>query len=330
MHEELLRLDARFSHYHLYHLIISTKKSEADEQYLKIFIKRMRLDCDAHYVKFVCYDEDGTEHLHVPLWLSKPFESIRKINFKDARNRLEPVKNGWKSESHNGYHNICLLPHNNAAALFSYILSNTNLNLDRLRTSGRHFYSASDGINTVAIQRAYRRFRINSDAVLRSTNQLETLISKLQSSQEQAESVQAFISELFGTFRDAALRRSTGWSISRYRSPKLLTPHTPTRRRDLLFSRYEYMPFSEREYGWIISNLSEFGPRFQSRLIPKLLYDMVCHSWALDPCLSMPPEPLVDFYSDDFLYATPAMSADLPFNPDYEELHLRQMRILKT
>ena len=327
---EFVRLDSRFSHFHRYHLTIATKKAELDEQYLKLLLHRWRSFCDVRHIKFVCYDEDGTEHLHVILWSTKPFELDFNYPFKNESLRLKPVENGWKSSSDNGYCLFCLRPHNNAQKLIQYILKEHNLNLDCLRASGRHFYAASQGINTVAIQRAFRRFCAISDTVRQSTEQLGILLSKLKDSQKQAESVKSFMSELFGISRDDARGRSIGWNISRYRSPRLLTPHTPTRRRDFLFYTYEYQPYSQRELTWLISSLSEYGPKFQARLIPKMLYDMVCHSWATDPCLSMPPIPLEDFFSDDFLYVGSDMSHELTTNPEYEKIRLRQLMISKT
>lgn len=264
------------------------------------------------------------------LWSEKPFELDFGFPFKNENLRLKPVENGWKSTSENGYCLFCLRPHNSAEKLFSYILSDHNFNLDRLRANGRHFYSTSQGINTVAIQRAFRRFCAISDTVRQSTEQLGVLLSKLQDSQKQTESVQSFLFELFGISRDDARGRSNRWYISRYRSPILLTPHISTRRSDHLFLLYDYLPYTKPELTWIISNISTFGPRFQSRLIPKLLYDLVCHSWASDPCLSLPPMPLEDFYSDDFLYAGPDMSHPLPSNPKYQALRQKQLAILKT
>jgi hypothetical protein len=263
------------------------------------------------------------------LWSEKPFELEFNYPFKDEKLHLQPAKIGWKSSSDNGYCLFCLRPHNNAKNLFSYILNDHNFNLDLLRASGRHFYSTSQGINTVAIQRAYRRFCASSDTVRQSTEQLGVLISKLSKSKKQTESVQSFIFELFGVFRDVAQARSR-WSLSRYRSPRLLTPHTATKRSDKLFLLYDYVPYTKSELTWFISNISAFGPRFQARLIPKLLYDMVCHSWIADPCMSLPPFPLADFYTDDFMYAGPDISHSLPPNPTYQALRRKQLAIFTT
>jgi hypothetical protein len=141
----------------------------------------------------------------------------------------------------------------------------------------------------------------------------------LQETQERTESVQSFISELFGISRDDARGRSNKWIISRHRSPRLLIPKNPTRRDQYLFERFEYLPEPERHIPLIISRLSTFSPRFRSRLLPKLLYDMVWHAWTKDPCLSMPPFPLEDFYSDDFLgLGSRDLSFLLPFNPNLQ------------
>lgn len=270
------------------------------------------------------------EHLHIAIWSAKAFDLNFDIPFKESALQLQPVADGWKSGGNNKFSLFCLKPHNSAENLFSYILSEKNFNLALLRKSGRHFYSKSHGLNTVALKRAFRRFCAISDSVKKSTEQLETVLSKLENTQAQTESVKSFIAELFGISRDDARGRSNKWYISRYRSPILITPLTPARRSDYLFSCYEYQPYSKPELTWIISNISTFGPRFQSRLIPKLLYDMVCHSWVTDPCLSLPPIPLEDFFSDDFLNVGPDISSQLPPNPAYAAEQQRRRQIYQT
>ena len=102
------------------------------------------------------------------------------------------------------------------------------------------------------------------------------------------------------------------------------------RRNQWLFVEYEYMPYSEKLLNWIIPKLSSFGPKFQARLIPKLLYDLVWHSWTKDPLLSVPPIPLQDFFSEDFDYVGPEMSAPLPPNPAHLADRQRAMTVLST
>lgn len=320
----------RHFHWQRYHLTVSTRNAEHDELYLKLFFKRWRSFCEMRHVKFVSYNQDNTEHLHIAIWSTKAFDLNFAIPFNNSVLNLQPVEDGWKSGSNNKFSQFCLKPHNSAENLFSYILGDENFNLSQLRNSGRHYYAASRGINTEALKRAYRRFCTISDSVKKSSEQLETVLSKLENSETQSESVKSFIAELFGVSRDDARGRSNKWILSRYRSPQLITPHTPTRRSDYLFFSYEYQPYSKPELTWIISNISTFGPRFQARLIPKLLYDMVCHSWVADPCLSMPPIPLEDFFSDDFLYIGSNISHSLPSNPEYEKIRLKQLMISKT
>ena len=115
---ELVRLDLRHFKYYRYHLTVATRTAEHDEQYLKLFFQRWRTFCDLKQFKFACFDQDGTEHLHIVLWSEKPFELGYELPFKAPSLRLQPVSNGWQTPSINGYSLVCLRPHNNAENLF--------------------------------------------------------------------------------------------------------------------------------------------------------------------------------------------------------------------
>jgi len=151
--------------------------------------------------------------------------------------------------------------------------------------------------------------------------------------------VQSFLAELFAVSRDDAHGRSNKTSIPQQPpqqppqqrptnySPRLPYLQTESRRNQWLFVEYEYMPYSEKLLSWTIPKLSSFGPNFQARLIPKLLYDLVWHSWTKDRLLSVPPLPLQDFFSDDFDYVQPRMSVPLPPNPALDALRQRALAL---
>gem|GEM_PF-6694793 len=270
--------------------------------------------------------------MHVSIWSERTFNLRYDLPFKQPGLRLQPVSDGWKSESDNGYSKFCLKPHNSAQNLFAYILGPGNFRPDCLRAAGRHFYAASRDTDTSTLRLLFRRFCSITETVKRSTEQLGTVLARLEADQKKAESVKQFISELFGFSRDDDARgRSKKNKLPRLRSSETGRAMFEEQRSGFLFYQYNYSPFFEREINEIVSGLSRFGPKFQARLLPKLLYDMVWHAWTKDPCSTLPPMPLKDFYSADFFgLADRDISHLLPPNPECEAERQRLSSILEN
>lgn len=296
---EIIRLGAQYSRYHLYHLILSTKNTEADGALLKVIVKSWRSFCDVQCIRFLCYDSDGTEHLHVVIWSALQFQPEFYPKFRLDFMQLGIDSFGWKSQPINGYSVFCLRRHSSLSNLAQYILSERNFNRDHLKKSNRHFYAASRGVDTSLLNRIFREFYALSASVRRSTDQLGIILARYRKSQEWAESTEAFLRGIFSIFRDDPPgRRSNEENKARRRSR---LPVTERLRLYHYFKRYEYDPSPMHIISLVLAQWSDYDAQFQARLIPKLLYDGVCNLWARNTALSMPPPPLEDFYSDDFL-----------------------------
>jgi len=279
-------------------------------------LRRWRSFSKIQYFKSVCFDADGTAHLHIAILSEEKFRPEFYPVFKNPLLQLE----GQKSRAVNKYSIVCLKAHNSAKNLFAYLVSEANLKLNCLSKSGSHFYATSRGFDTARLRATFRRFCATSATVQRISEQLGTEIEKLQASETTAESMKAFLEMFFRNSRDDGARpRSNEISLPSHRSrPSLYTriPYTENRRAHFLFDRFEYLPDPPHIISIIRSKLSSYSPEFQARLIPKLLYDDYSNLWAKNPALPMPPSPLEDFYSTDFDgLASPDLSSILPSNP---------------
>lgn len=313
MLSELVRLDKGFENYHRYHLTIASKDLKLDNGIFKLIAKQWRYFCDLQFFKTLCFDGDGTAHLHIVLWSAEKFRPEFYPKFKGELLTLD----GWKSPAVNGYSIVCLKPHNSAERLFRYITSEDNLRFDELTKSSCHFYTTSRGFDTEQLSRLFRRFRDFSASVHQSLEQLGILAAKLQDSEEKAESVKAFIHSLFSNSRDdGAHGRSKKESMPLHRSPRSRIPYTERKRDVYFFFKFEYLPETAHGLSIITAKLSSYCREFQARLIPKLIYDSYVDLWKRNTALLEPPSPLDDFYSDDFLcLAARDLSAFLPRNP---------------
>lgn len=189
--------------------------------------------------------------------------------------QLEKSASGWKSRSLNGYSMVCLRPHNSASRLFQYILSERNFRLDYLKQSSRHFYAASHVFDTGRIKNLFKEFYVLSASVRRATDQLGIILSKYRRSQSLTESVESFIRETFSIFRDdAAPGRSKKEKKPLHRSR---IPSAEKWRHWYLFDMFEYSPSPLHIISRVLSEWTSYSSSFQARLIPKLLYDGMCH-----------------------------------------------------
>ena len=236
------------------------------------------------------------------IWSELEFRPEFYPKFQLDSLQLEADSNAWRSRVKNKYSEVYLCPHNSASRLFEYILSERNFCLDYLKRSDRHFYAASRGIDTSRLNRLFKEFYALSASVQRAADQLGIILSKFPKPQTLTESTKTFLKSTFSIFRDAAPDRS--------KKEKKVVPDTKHRsriplvekwRRKYLFEMFEYLPTEMHIISRVLSKWTSYSSGFQARLIPKLLYDGMCHLWARNTTLSMPPAPLDDFYSDDFL-----------------------------
>ncbi len=276
-------------------------------------MRRWRSFSEIQYFKSVCFDGDGTAHLHIAILSKEKYRPEFYPVFKNPLLHLE----GQKSRAVDKYSIVCLKAHNSAKNLFAYLVSEANLKFDHLSKSGSHFYATSRGFDTERLRATFRRFCTTSATVQKISEQLGTEIKKLQASETRAESMKAFWKMFSPNSRDDGTRpRSNETSIPLHRSRVPINPRPPyteRRRAHFLFTRFEYLPEPPHIISIISSKLSSYSPELQARLIPKLLYDDYSNLWAKNPAMPMPPPPLEDFYSDDFLcLASRDLSAFLP------------------
>jgi len=235
----------------------------------------------------------------VAIWSELEFQPEFYPKFRNDSLQLEADSNAWKSRTKNKYSEVYLCPHNSASRLFEYILSERNFCLDYLKQSDRHFYAASRGFDTSRLNRLFKEFYALSDSVRRAPDQLGIILSKSPMSRPLAESVKSFLKSTFSIFRDDdAPDRSKKENNTSHRSR---VPLVEKWRHWYLFDRFEYSPTPLHIISRVLSKWTSYSSGFQTRLVPKLLYDGMCHLWARNTALSMPPAPLDDFYSDDFL-----------------------------
>lgn len=291
-------------------------------------MKKWRSFSDIQYFKSVCFDDDGTAHLHTVILSAEKYRPEFYPTFKNPLLNID----GQKSPAVNKYSIVCLKPHNSAKNLFGYLISAANLKTENLRKSGSHFYSTSRGFDTDRLRTAFRRFCATATTVQRISVQLGIEIEKLQSSKTRAESVKEFLKMFFSNSRDDDTRpRSNEISSPRIRSRSSLytrIPYTENRRAHFLFDRFEYLPDPPHIIAIIRSKLSSYSPWFQARLVPKLLYDDYSNLWAKNPTLPIPPPPLDDFFSSDFdCLGSPDLSAILSYNPIFQQRSLHPSRV---
>jgi len=315
---EIMRLGTQYSRYNLYHHILSTKNTEADAALLKANVKTWRSFCDVQCIRFLCYDSDGTEHLHVVIWSALEFRPEFYPKYRLDVMQLSTDSFGWKSQPINGYSFFCLRRHNSLSQLVQYILSERNFNLNYLKRSKRHFYTASRGFDTSRLNRLFKEFYALSASVRRATDQLGIILAQYQKSQEWAESTEAFLRGVFSIFRDDV--DAGGCSTKKYKARRRSRlPVSERLRLHHFFKRYEYDPCPMHIISRVLVDWSLYSPEFQARLLPKLLYDGVCNLWVRNPSMTMPPPPLTDFYSDDFLgLGSRDLSFLLPVNPNLQ------------